>query len=86
MEASAITTLLAKQSGVPFWFAHQGDRFFGADPTRRALPATFVLEEAHQVERNFFHVVVPAEYHDGGGADEAAVFLQGVKIQGQVGL
>ena len=71
-------------ASIPVRRAHQLDRLLGADPARRALAAALVLEEAHQVERHVLHVVLVAEDHDRGRADEAAVFLQRAEIQRQV--
>src|SRR5690606_19177360 len=54
-------------------------------PAGCALPAGFVLEEAHQVLNCCADVVLVGEYDDRRGADEAAVFLQGIEIEGDVG-
>src|SRR5215470_9473718 len=47
-----------QQRLIPWTACHQLDRLLGSGAARRALSAAFVLEEAHQVERHRFHIVL----------------------------
>jgi hypothetical protein len=49
------------------------------------LAAAFVLEEAHQVERHRFHIVLVRQDHNRVRPHEAAVFLQRAEIERQIG-
>src|SRR6476659_2339652 len=49
---------LVQQRLIPWPGCHQLDGLFGSGAAGRALAAAFVLEEAHQVERYRFHVVL----------------------------
>src|SRR5262245_28883641 len=48
---------LRQQRGIPRTFFHQLHGLLAADTARRALAATFILEELQQVQRHGFHVV-----------------------------
>ena len=56
----------------------------GADAARRALPAGFVSEKPHQVQRGIARAIVLRQHDDGCRADEAAVRLQRVEIERDV--
>src|SRR5262245_51712213 len=52
---------LVQQRLVPRPGCHQLDGLLGSDTAWRALAAALVLEEAHQVQRHGFHVVLVGE-------------------------
>ena len=55
------------------------------DSERAVKSQKLVLEEAHRVARRADRAVVVGEDHDGGRADEAAVRLQRVEVERNVG-
>src|SRR5437667_8273745 len=75
---------ILEQRLVPPLPRHQPDSFFGADPTRRALPAGFVGEKAHQVERGIAGAIVLGENDHRRRADKATMRLQGIEVERNV--
>ncbi len=73
-----------QQCGVPLRLTQQTDGFCRSDAARRALPARFVGEELHQIERGIARAVVLRQDNDGRGSDEAVVGLQGIEIERNV--
>src|SRR5262245_23908512 len=55
---------LGQQRLIPGAGCHQLGGLLGSRPAGRALAATLVLEEAHQVERHRFHIVLVGEDHN----------------------
>src|SRR5439155_4827142 len=66
---------LRQQRLVPGPGCHQRGGLLGAGPAGRALAATLVLEEAHQVERHGFHIVLVGENDNRVRPHEAAVLF-----------
>src|SRR5438034_6750517 len=75
---------ILEQALIPALPLHQADGFFGADPTRRALPTGFVGEKAHQVERGIAGAIVLGENDYRCRADKATMRLQGIEVERNV--
>jgi hypothetical protein len=75
----------AQQAGVPMRRGHQRRGLGGAGAARRALAAGLVHEEVHHVARRIGCPVGLRQHDHRRRADEAAVRLQRVEVQRQVG-